>query len=239
MRRPGHQVMVERPRGIKPSDHQTAKPTRTSGVQSVSRKMAEWMVYSQGNDEMVSSSNAAGSADTLSWSHLALVENQMVVEIEVQCRSDDSTDLMRRLLIGYSLRLEERDRRGLANSLGKVKGIPIGKSNAAMGPGFADLFRVAGSMNSVGRLVQIDPDQADRVVGTGCDDEVSIGSRAFELELRVVVIGGLLDNPANAVSAALDISPGIIDGKPVRMWGRRSLPSSAHVVSRRATSSIA
>ena len=120
-----------------------------------------------------------------------------------QCQSDDSTDQMRQLLTGYSLRLiEERDRRALANSLGKVKGIPIGKPNAAMGPGFADLFRMAGSMNSVGRLVQIDPHQADRVVGTGCDDEVSIGSHAFELELRVVVIGGVLDNPANAVSAA-------------------------------------
>jgi hypothetical protein len=87
---------------------------------------------------------------------------------------------MRRLLTGDSLRLiEERDRCAPANPLGKVKGIPIGQPNAAMRPGFADLFRVAGSMNSVGRLVQIDPDQADRVVGTGCDGEVSIGLYAF------------------------------------------------------------
>src|SRR5258708_14484666 len=71
-----------------------------------------------------------------------------------------------------------------------------------MRPGFADLFRVARSMNSVGRLVQIDPDQADRVVGTGRDCDFSIGSHAFELELRGVVIGGVLDNPANVVSAA-------------------------------------
>jgi hypothetical protein len=67
---------------------------------------------------------------------------------------------------GSSL-IEERDRRALANPLGKVKGVPIGKPDAAMRPGFADLFRVARSMNSVGRLIQIDPDQADRVVGTG------------------------------------------------------------------------
>jgi hypothetical protein len=83
---------------------------------------------------------------------------------------DGATGPTRRLLTGDSLRLiEERDRRAPANPLGKVKGVPIGKPDAAMRPGFADLFRVAGSMNSVGRLIQIDPDQADRVVGTGCD----------------------------------------------------------------------
>jgi hypothetical protein len=54
--------------------------------------------------------------------------------------------------------IEERDRRALANPLGKVKGIPIGKPDAAMRPGFADLFRAARSMNSVSRLVQIDLD---------------------------------------------------------------------------------
>src|SRR5579864_2067364 len=98
---------------------------------------------------------------------------------------------MRRLL---SLRLiEERDRCAFANLLGKVKGIPVGKPGAAMRPYFADLFRVARSMNSVGRLVQTDPDHADRVVGTGRDCQFSIGSHAFELELRVVVIGGVLD----------------------------------------------
>jgi hypothetical protein len=41
---------------------------------------------------------------------------------------------------GSSL-VEERNRRALANSLGKVKGIPIGKPDAAMRLGFADLFR--------------------------------------------------------------------------------------------------
>jgi hypothetical protein len=56
-------------------------------------------------------------------------------------------------------------------------------------------------MNSVGRLVQIDPDQADRVVGTGCDGEVSIGLYAFEMKLRVIVIGRVFDNPADARSA--------------------------------------
>src|SRR5260370_15259253 len=110
---------------------------------------------------------------------------------------------MRRLPTRHSLCLiEERDRRALANPLGKVKGIPIGEPDAAMRPGFADLFRVARSMNSVGRLVQIDPDQADRVVWTGRDCELSIRSHAFALELPVLVIGGVLDNPDNVVSAA-------------------------------------
>jgi hypothetical protein len=71
-----------------------------------------------------------------------------------------------------------------------------------MRPGFANPLGMARSMNSVGRLVQIDPDQADRVVGTRRDCEFPIGSHAFELELRVVVIGGVFDNPANAVSTA-------------------------------------
>jgi hypothetical protein len=45
-----------------------------------------------------------------------------------------------RLLTGdSSRRIEERDRRAPANPLGKVKSIPIGKPNAAMRPGFADL----------------------------------------------------------------------------------------------------
>src|SRR6266404_5158137 len=93
---------------------------------------------------------------------------------------------MRRLPTRHSLCvIEERNRRALANPLGKVKGIPIGKPDAAMRPGFADLFRVARSMNSIGRLVQIDPDQADGVVGTGRDCELSIGSHAFELELAL------------------------------------------------------
>src|SRR5258706_4075559 len=110
---------------------------------------------------------------------------------------------MRRLPTRHSLCvIEERDRRALANPLGKVKGIPIGKPDAAMRPGFADLFRVARSMNSVGRLVQIDPDQADRAVGTGRDCDFSIRSHAFALALQVVVIGTVLDNPANVVSAA-------------------------------------
>jgi hypothetical protein len=101
--------------------------------------------------------------------------------------------LMRRLLTGDSLRLiEERDRRASTNPLGKVKCIPIGKPDAAMRAGFADLFRVARSMNSVGRLVQVDPDQPDRVVGTGRDGEFCIGSHTFEPELRIVMIGGSL-----------------------------------------------
>ena len=39
----------------------------------------------------------------------------------------------RRLLAGGSLSLiEERDRRAFANPLGKIKGIPVGKPDAAM-----------------------------------------------------------------------------------------------------------
>jgi len=49
---------------------------------------------------------------------------------------------------GLSL-IEERDRRALANSLGKVEGIPIGKPDAAMRLGFADLFRTGCPMDSI------------------------------------------------------------------------------------------
>src|SRR5258708_15041223 len=101
---------------------------------------------------------------------------------------------MRRLPTRHSLCLiEERNRRALANPLGKVKGIPIGKPDAAMRPGFADLFRVARSMNSVGLLVQIDPDQARRAVGPRRDCDFSIGSHAVALELRVALMGVGLD----------------------------------------------
>src|SRR6266849_6129543 len=48
----------------------------------------------------------------------------------------------------------------------------------------------------------MDPDQADRIVGTGRDGKLSLSPHAFELEPRVVMIGGVLDDPANAVSAA-------------------------------------
>jgi len=61
--------------------------------------------------------------------------------------------LRRRLLTGDGLSLiEERDRRALANSLGKVKGIPIGKPDAAMRLGFADLFRTGCPVDSITRL---------------------------------------------------------------------------------------
>ena len=52
---------------------------------------------------------------------------------------------------GLSL-VEERDRRALANSLGKVKGIPIGKPDAAMRLGFADLFRTRCPVDPITRL---------------------------------------------------------------------------------------
>src|SRR6266849_7946915 len=48
----------------------------------------------------------------------------------------------------------------------------------------------------------MDPDQADRIVGAGRDGKLPLSPHAFELEPRVVMIGGVLDDPANAVSAA-------------------------------------
>jgi len=75
---------------------------------------------------------------------------------------------MRRLPTRHSLCLiEERNRCALANPLGKVKGIPIGKPDAAMRPGFADLFRVARSMNSVGRLVRSIQTRPTGLLGPG------------------------------------------------------------------------
>jgi hypothetical protein len=61
--------------------------------------------------------------------------------------------LRRRLLIGDGVSLiEERDGRALANSLGEVKGIPIGKPDAAMRLGLADLLRSGRPMDSITRL---------------------------------------------------------------------------------------
>jgi hypothetical protein len=98
--------------------------------------------------------------------------------------------------------IEEHDRHTLANSLGKVKGIPIGKPDAAVRLSFADLFRTGCPMDTITRLGYIDPDQADRIVGTGRNGKLLLSPHAFESEPWVVMIDGVLDDPANAVSAA-------------------------------------
>src|SRR5215831_385753 len=107
------------------------------------------------------------------------------------------------LLARESLRLvEKRDWHALANTPGEVEGIPIGEPDAAMGLGLADLFGSGRPVNAVTCLGQIDPDQPYGIVGTGRDGELSISPHTFELELRIVVIGGVLDNPAHVVSTA-------------------------------------
>jgi len=107
------------------------------------------------------------------------------------------------LLVGESPTLVEKcNRYARANTLGEVKGVPIGESDAAMGLGLTDTFRMRRPMNSITCLGQIDPDQADRIVGTGRDGKFSISPHALELKLGIVMIGGVLDNPADAVSAA-------------------------------------
>src|SRR5215831_11338750 len=98
--------------------------------------------------------------------------------------------------------IEEQYRRTFANSLGKVQGVPIGKPDAAMRLRFADLFRVWCPMDSITRLGEIDPDQADRIVGTRRDGKFFMGPHPFEFEPRVVVIGGVLHNLPNAVRTA-------------------------------------
>jgi hypothetical protein len=77
---------------------------------------------------------------------------------------------------GLSL-IEERNRCSITHSLGKIKGIPIGKPDAAMRLGLADFFRTGGPMDSIARLGQINPDQANRIVGTGRDGKHSFLDR--------------------------------------------------------------
>ena len=57
-------------------------------------------------------------------------------------------------------------------------------------------------MDSIARLGQINPDQADRIVGTRRDGKFLMSPHAFEFEPWVVVIGGVLDYLPNAVSTA-------------------------------------
>src|SRR5215471_20438119 len=114
-----------------------------------------------------------------------------------------SSDACEWLLAGESPTLvEKRNRYARANTAGEVKGIPIGESDAAMRLGLADTFRMRRPMNSITCLGQIDPDQADRIVGTGRDAKFSISPHALDLKLGIIMIGGVLDNPADAVSAA-------------------------------------
>ena len=65
-------------------------------------------------------------------------------------------------------------------------------------------------MDSIARLGQINPDQADRIVGTRRDGKFLMSPHAFEFEPQVVVIGGVLHNLSNAVSceSALKWDPG-------------------------------
>src|SRR5262249_8465406 len=72
---------------------------------------------------------------------------------------------------------------------GQIERVPIGKSNAAMRFGLADLLRRRRAMNAIARRAQIDPDDADRILRSRSDRKFVLGLHAFETEPRVVAIG--------------------------------------------------
>src|SRR4029077_3091810 len=79
--------------------------------------------------------------------------------------------------------------------------VPIGEAHAAVRFGFADPLRRRRAVDAV-TVAEIDPGRADRILGAGRDGEGLFRLDALELELRAVVIGGVLRHRTNAPLAA-------------------------------------
>ena len=63
--------------------------------------------------------------------------------------------------------------------------------------GLADPFGIRRAVDAVALLGEIDPDQSDRIVRAGRDRELAVGVHALELEFRIVMIGGIVGDPAD------------------------------------------
>src|SRR5690606_22757454 len=69
--------------------------------------------------------------------------------------------------------------------------VPVGKTDAAMAVGLADLRRLGRSVDAVARLRQGDPHRADRAVRSRWDLQDLVVIALLEVDLRVVGIAGI------------------------------------------------
>src|SRR5215471_18763028 len=97
--------------------------------------------------------------------------------------------------------VDEIDFDALANHFRQGLSVPIGKADASVRLGLADMRRVRGAVDAVA-VAEIDPGIADRIVGTGCDVKGLFRLHALEVELGRVVIGRILHDGTNGQRAA-------------------------------------
>src|SRR6266571_4878355 len=98
--------------------------------------------------------------------------------------------------------IQERDVGALADAAGEIEHVPVGQADAAVRLGLADLRRIRRAVDAVARLRQVDPHDADRVVGPRPDRKGPVGLDLLEAESGVVAVGRLLDHLAHAVAPA-------------------------------------
>jgi hypothetical protein len=79
--------------------------------------------------------------------------------------------------------------------------VPVGQPDAAMGLRLADLGRVGGAVDAIAFAVQPDPDQPDRIVGTGLDGESLARLDALEGVIGVVAVGRIFRDRGDLESA--------------------------------------
>src|SRR5262245_5924899 len=92
--------------------------------------------------------------------------------------------------------VDELDLGPLVDHLRERLRIPVGEADAAVGFGLADALRLRGAVDAVA-VAKIDAGVADGIVGTGRDGEGLLRLHPLELELRAVVVGGILRHRAN------------------------------------------
>src|SRR5713226_390885 len=93
--------------------------------------------------------------------------------------------------------VHEIDRRALAHALGEIERVPVRQPDAAVGVGLADPLRIRRAVDAIAVLGEIDPDHADRIVRAGRDGELALGVDALELEFGIVMVGGVMGDPAD------------------------------------------
>src|SRR5262249_60458395 len=105
--------------------------------------------------------------------------------------------------------VNELDLRSLLHHLGERPSVPIGEADATVRFRLADVLRVWRAVDPVA-IAEIDPGTANRIFGTGGDGEGVLRLHPLKLELRVVVVGGVLGDRIDGASTAR--SRPILDG---------------------------
>ncbi|AOF95180.1 hypothetical protein BSY17_3266 (plasmid) [Sphingobium sp. RAC03] len=92
-------------------------------------------------------------------------------------------------LADYQGSLRKDDQRICTDHLRQTGGIPIAKPDAAMALRPTDEGWFGRAVNAVVRLVEIDPDDTDRIIGARLDHGLFLGRGSIPEQIRAIMIG--------------------------------------------------